>query len=180
MSEPRSEVDAANFTVVPSAQRRAIQSDQGRIASALKAIRCLLGLSTTCRFKLANDGHDLAPSKPRPPIDHVHGPLHGVDAEPVQKLLEGLTFQASRIKRRRTAAMTIRQPICRRACSRLRADLGTIKNSPQPTVMMPLTRGPIGPLCRKSKITGTAGLTDKSREQKPADCIAATSGAFFV
>jgi hypothetical protein len=37
----------------------------------------------------------------RGPIDHVHGPVHGLDAEPVQKLLEGLTFQASRIKRLR-------------------------------------------------------------------------------
>src|SRR5215831_10294707 len=31
----------------------------------------------------------------RPPVDHVHGALHGLDAEPVQKLLEGLTFQVS-------------------------------------------------------------------------------------
>jgi hypothetical protein len=37
---------------------------------------------------------------PGPPIDHVDGSLHGLDAEPVQGLLEGLTFQASRIKRR--------------------------------------------------------------------------------
>jgi hypothetical protein len=42
--------------------------------------------------------HSRHPSLFRPPIDHVHGPLHGHDAEPVQKLLEGLTFQASRIK----------------------------------------------------------------------------------
>ena len=39
------------------------------------------------------------PSLFGPPIDHVHGPLHGLDAEPVQKLLEGLAFQASRIER---------------------------------------------------------------------------------
>ena len=51
--------------------------------------------------------HSRHPSLSRPPIDHVHSPLHGLDAEPVQKLLEGLTFQASRIKRRQTAAMPI-------------------------------------------------------------------------
>src|SRR5262249_51392176 len=39
--------------------------------------------------------HSRHPSLSRPPIDHVHGPLHGLDAEPVQNLLEGLTFQAS-------------------------------------------------------------------------------------
>jgi integrase len=50
--------------------------------------------------------HSRHPSLSRAPIDHVHGALHGLDAEPVQKLLEGLTFQAS-IKRRRTAAMPI-------------------------------------------------------------------------
>ena len=44
--------------------------------------------------------HSRHPSLSRPPINHVHGPLHGLDAESVQKLLEGLTFQASRIKRR--------------------------------------------------------------------------------
>jgi integrase len=44
--------------------------------------------------------HARHPSLSRPPIDHVHGPLHGLDAEPIQKLLEGLTFQASHIKRR--------------------------------------------------------------------------------
>ena len=43
--------------------------------------------------------HSRHPSLSRPPIDHVHGPLHGLDAEPLQKFLEGLTFQASRIKR---------------------------------------------------------------------------------
>ena len=48
--------------------------------------------------------HSRHPSLSRPPIDHVHGPLHGLDTEPVQKLLEGLAFQASRIKRRQTAA----------------------------------------------------------------------------
>jgi integrase len=36
--------------------------------------------------------HARHPSLSRPPIDHVHSPLHGLDAEPVQKLLEGLTF----------------------------------------------------------------------------------------
>ena len=44
--------------------------------------------------------HSRHPSLSRPPINHVHGPLHGLDAKSVQKLLEGLTFQASRIKRR--------------------------------------------------------------------------------
>jgi type 1 fimbriae regulatory protein FimB/type 1 fimbriae regulatory protein FimE len=39
--------------------------------------------------------HSRHPSLSRPPIDYVHGPLHGLDAEPIQKLLEGLTFQAS-------------------------------------------------------------------------------------
>jgi len=43
--------------------------------------------------------HSRYPSLSRPQIDHVHGPLHGLDPEPVQKLLEGLTFQASRIER---------------------------------------------------------------------------------
>jgi hypothetical protein len=51
------------------------------------------------------------PSLSRPPIDHVHGPLHGLDAEPLQKLLEGLAFHASRIKRRQTAAMPITRPL---------------------------------------------------------------------
>jgi hypothetical protein len=36
--------------------------------------------------------HSRHPSLSRPPIDHVHGSLHGLDAEPVQKLLEGLNF----------------------------------------------------------------------------------------
>jgi integrase len=49
--------------------------------------------------------HSRHPSLSRPPIDHVHGPLHCLDAEPVQKLLEGLTFQASHLKRRQTAVM---------------------------------------------------------------------------
>ena len=39
--------------------------------------------------------HSRHPSLSRPPIDHVHGPLHGLDSEPIQKLLERLTFQAS-------------------------------------------------------------------------------------
>jgi hypothetical protein len=39
--------------------------------------------------------HSRHPSLSRPPIDHVHGPLHGLDAESIQKLLEGLTIQAS-------------------------------------------------------------------------------------
>jgi hypothetical protein len=57
-------------------------------------------LRHACGFKLANDGHDTRhPSLSRPPIDHFHGPLHGLDAEPIQELLEGLTFQASRLKR---------------------------------------------------------------------------------
>src|SRR5262249_55156641 len=43
--------------------------------------------------------HSRHPSLSRPPIDHVHGPLHCLDAEPLQKLLEGLAFQASRIER---------------------------------------------------------------------------------
>ena len=41
--------------------------------------------------------HSRDPGLSRPPLDHVHGPLHGFDAEPIQKLLEGLIFRASRI-----------------------------------------------------------------------------------
>jgi integrase len=33
--------------------------------------------------------HSRHPGLSRPPIDHVHGSLHGLDAEPVQKLLSG-------------------------------------------------------------------------------------------
>jgi hypothetical protein len=52
-------------------------------------------LRHACGFKLANDGHDTRAIQAYlgPPIDHVHGALHGLDAEPVQKILEGLTFQ---------------------------------------------------------------------------------------
>ena len=39
--------------------------------------------------------HSRHRSLSRPPIDHVHGLLYGLDAEPIQKLLEGLAFQAS-------------------------------------------------------------------------------------
>jgi hypothetical protein len=42
----------------------------------------------------------MAPSNPQVSF---HGPLHGLDAAPIQKLLERLTFQASRLKRRQTA-----------------------------------------------------------------------------
>jgi hypothetical protein len=61
----------------------------------------------------------LAPSSlSRPPIDHVHGPLHGLDAEPFQELLEGLNFPS-------VSYQTTRRPLCqlrgihRRAVGRL-------------------------------------------------------------
>jgi integrase len=36
--------------------------------------------------------HSRHPSLSRPPLDHVHGPLHGFDAQSVQEFLEGLAF----------------------------------------------------------------------------------------
>jgi len=38
--------------------------------------------------------HSRHPSLSRPPVDHVHGSLHGLDAEPLQKLLGGLTAES--------------------------------------------------------------------------------------
>jgi Phage integrase family len=54
--------------------------------------------------------HSRHSSLSRPPIDHVDGPLHGLDAEPLQKLLEGLTSQASRIKRRLSGVSGVKRP----------------------------------------------------------------------
>jgi hypothetical protein len=39
--------------------------------------------------------HSRHPSLSRALIDHVHGALHGLDPEPIQELLEGLTFKVS-------------------------------------------------------------------------------------
>jgi hypothetical protein len=50
------------------------------------------GAAATQTAGIAQPSGDCHSSLSRPPIDHVHGSLHGHDAEPVQKLLEGLTF----------------------------------------------------------------------------------------
>jgi hypothetical protein len=50
-------------------------------------------LRHACGFKFANDGHDTRAIQAYlgPPLDHVHRPLHGVDAQSFQKFLEGLS-----------------------------------------------------------------------------------------
>ena len=50
-------------------------------------------LRHACGFKLANDGHDTRAIQAisRPPLNHVHCALYGVDTQSVQELLEGLT-----------------------------------------------------------------------------------------
>jgi hypothetical protein len=65
--------------------------------AVLPATAAAVGMRVQARQRRPR--HSRHSSLSRPPIDHVYGALHGLDAEPVQELLEGLTFQASRIKR---------------------------------------------------------------------------------
>jgi hypothetical protein len=83
---------------VPNLSRVALLSDpttassKERVIKANQAAANALGISLWPAEITAPDQIEPVFSKiTRPPIDHVHGPLHGLDVEPVQKLLEGLT-----------------------------------------------------------------------------------------
>jgi len=82
---------------VPNLSRVALLSDpttassKERVIKANQAAANALGISLWPAEITAPDQIEPVFSKiTRPPIDHVHGPLHGLDVEPVQKLLERL------------------------------------------------------------------------------------------
>jgi site-specific recombinase XerD len=69
-------------------------------------------LRHACGFKLANDGHDTRAIQAY--LGHrsiMSTALNGLDAEPLQKLLEGLTFQAYPVRIPRSSQISERHVV---------------------------------------------------------------------